>query len=151
MPNYNYLAINAKGKQVKGMINANNNEDLEAKLKEIGLELVSAKKQGKNRSFLSFGCKITDRDLILMCTHFEQLDRAGVAITESIVDLRDSTKNPQFRDLMQDIYEAGKAGKLLSEAMASRSDIFDEIFIGLIAAGEKTGNLYRSFKYLSEH
>ena len=151
MPNYNYVAISETGKQFKGAMNASNINDLEYKLHEIGLELISSKLAGKTSSMFSFSKSIAAKDIILLCTHFEQLDRAGVPVTESIEDLRDSGDNPKFRDLMQDIYESVKAGKLLSEAMAEHPKIFDDVFIGLISAGEKTGNLSQSFNYLSEH
>lgn len=151
MPNYNYVAISENGKQFKGTMNANNTDDLEYKLNEIGLELITSKLAGKTSSFLSFSKTIDTKEIILLCTHFEQLDKAGVPITESIEDLRDSGDNPKFRDLMQDIYEAVKGGKLLSEAMNEHPKIFDDVFVGLISSGEKTGNLAQSFNYLSGH
>jgi type IV pilus assembly protein PilC len=151
MPNFNYEAISSSGKQFKGTMNADNIDDLEYKLKEIGLELINHSLT--NVSSLGFGLskKIKGKDLILLCTHFEQLDKAGVPITQAIEDLRDSEDNNKFRDLMQDIYESVKSGKMLSEAMAEYPRTFDELFVGLVKAGEKTGNLSRSFAYLGEH
>jgi len=151
MPNFMYQAISSSGKQFKGSMNADNIDDLEYKLKEIGLELISHNLA--SQSLLSFGLskKIKGRDLILLCTHFEQLDKAGVPITQAIEDLRDSEDNNKFRDLMQDIYESVKSGKMLSEAMAEYPKTFDELFVGLVKAGEQTGNLSRSFAYLGDH
>ena len=117
MPNYTYVAISDTGKQFKGVMNANNTDDLEYKLGDIGLELISCKISGKTSSMFSLSRSISSKDIILLCTHFEQLDKAGVPVTESIEDLRDSGDNPKFRDLMQDIYESVKGGSLLSEAM----------------------------------
>ena len=150
MPNYNYLAINENGKQFKGVMNANNNDDLEYKLGEIGLELITAKAAGTSAHF-SFSSNIQNKDLILLCTHFEQLDKAGVPVAQAIEDLRDSEDKAVFRDLMQDIYESVKSGKMLSEAMAEHPKIFDEVFVGLVKAGEETGGLHQSFNYLADH
>ena len=151
MANYSYVAISDTGKQFKGTMNANNADDLEYKLSEIGLEILSHKESGSASFSLSLSSSLTAKDLILLCTHFEQLDKAGIPVTQAIEDLRDSDDNPKFRDLMQDIYESVKAGKMLSEAMEEHPKIFDEVFVGLVKAGEKTGNLSQSFNYLAEH
>ncbi len=152
MPNYIYLAINDDGKQFRGSMNAENYDDLEFKLSEIGLELISNKEVGKSFFSLSLSSgSLKVKDLILLCTHFEQLDKAGVPITQAIEDLRDSEDNTKFRDLMQEIHESVKSGRMLSEAMAEHPTIFDDVFVGLVKAGEETGNLSQSFAYLAEH
>jgi type IV pilus assembly protein PilC len=151
MPNFIYVALNEDGKKIKGSFIAENEKDLDFKLGEIGLEILSSKVIGESKLSFSFSKKIKSKDLILLCTHFEQLDKAGIPVTDSIEDLRDSAETVLFRDLMQDIYESVKAGKMLSEAMAEHPKIFEDVFVGLIAAGEKTGNLHQSFNYLAEH
>ena len=151
MENYTYKAINQKGKLVKGTIKAENYNDLDYKLQEIGLEIVNYSKPTVSKLSLFTSSSISTKDLILLCTHFEQLDSAGVPITEIISDLRDAQNNPVIRDLMQNILELVNTGKLLSEAMAEYPKIFDEVFVGLIASGEKTGNLSKSFNYLIHH
>ena len=152
MVQYTYSAIDAKGNKLKGSMNANNLDDLEYKLGEIEIDLLSAKSANQSGFRITLTSNaITTKNLILLCTHFEQLDKAGVPITKAIEDLRDSEDNPKFRDLMQDIYESVKSGKQLSEAMSEHPKVFDEVFVGLIASGEKTGNLHQSFAYLGEH
>ncbi|MBL6785703.1 MAG: type II secretion system F family protein [Rickettsiales bacterium] len=149
MASYSYIAVSSDGTQQKGTMNANGLADLQYKLSDIGLELVSANES--SNSFFSFKRTISVKDLILLCTHFEQLDKAGVSIIESIEDLIESASNNVMKDLVQDIYDDVKSGKMLSQAMANHPDTFDEVFVGLIAAGEKTGKLHQSFAYLSEH
>ena len=74
-----------------------------------------------------------------------------MSIIESIEDLIESASNNVMKDLVQDIYDDVKSGKMLSQAMANHPDTFDEVFVGLIVKGEKTGKLHQSFAYLSEH
>jgi type IV pilus assembly protein PilC len=152
VPNYNYLALNNEGKSFKGVMNALNDDDLEYKLSEISLELVSSNLSSQSSAVISFfGQGVSNRDVILLCTHFEQLDRAGVPLTLAIEDLRDSSDTQVFRDMMQGIYETVKSGKLLSEALAEYPKVFNDVFVGLVAAGEKTGTLHQSFAYLADH
>ena len=149
MPSYNYTAINDAGRNVRGVVVADNELDLEARLKQQGLDLISAKEtQSKKTS--RFG-KIKLKDMIVMCLHMEQLDKAGVPLHDAIADVRESSDSPKLRDVLTGVYEAVKNGVMLSKALAAYPRIFNEVFTGLIAAGEKTGNLSESFMHLAEH
>jgi len=53
--------------------------------------------------------------------------------------------------MLGDIYEAVRNGALLSEALAKYPRTFDSVFVGLVASGEKTGNLHEAFANLGHH
>ena len=149
MPSYSYSAVNENGRTMKGTILAENEVDLEARLRDLGLDLISYRVvKEKTASFLS---KVQLKDKIILCLHLEQLDRAGVPLHDALADLRDSTESAKLRDVMTDICESVKGGMLLSEAMAKYPEIFSEVFVGLVHAGEKTGNLAESFAHMSNH
>ena len=146
---YNYNAINIEGKKVKGKINAANPLDLESKIKELKFELIDykmikAKKGGIRKS-------IKPKEMIMFCVHMEELDRAGVPIIDSIIDLRDTVDKPKMRDLLTDMVEFIKGGDQLSAALSKRRDAFDDLFCGLVAVGEETGNIGDAFGHLSKH
>lgn len=149
MPAYNYTAINETGHKIRGEITAANDIDLEERLRDIGLDLLSFKeipvKAGSSRGSVKL------QDLIVFCLHFEQLDRAGVPVLDSIADVRDAAENPRMRDIMTGVYESVKNGALFSEALAQYPKVFDEVFVGLVATGERTGDLSESFTHLAEH
>ncbi|MCB2081298.1 MAG: type II secretion system F family protein [Rickettsiales bacterium] len=149
MPTYTYSAVSNKGKSVKGKMTALNDLDLEHRIRSLGLEIVNYKalRAGGSR-FLG---SVKPKDLIMLCLHLEQLDRAGVPLLDSLADMRDSSDSAYMRDLMSDIYENVKNGDMLSEAMRRHHRIFRDVFAGLVAAGEKTGNLSESFKNLADH
>lgn len=149
MPSYKYNAINDAGRKIGGEITAANEVDLEERLKEIGLDLVSHREISKKKT--SSRGRVKLEDLIVFCLHFEQLDRAGVPVLDSIADVRDAAENPRMRDIMAGVYESVKGGELFSEALSHYPQVFDEVFVGLIATGEKTGDLSESFTHLAEH
>ena len=84
---FRYKAINENGRYVKGKISAENASDLTTTLHADGLELVSYKEEARGSS-LSFLDKVTEKDLISVFVHLEQLERAGVSIMDSINDLK---------------------------------------------------------------
>lgn len=149
MPIFNYTGMNHNGRKISGEITAANEIDLEERLKEIGLDLISFKEKKQKRT--SSRGRVKLQDLIVFCLHFEQLDRAGVPMLDAIADVRDAAENPKMRDIMAGVYESVKSGSLFSEALAQYPTVFDEVFIGLVSTGEKTGDLSESFTHLTEH
>lgn len=149
MASYNYTAINEIGRLVRGTMSADNEQDLETRLKVNGFDVVSSR-EVKERRFGRFG-RVRPKDLIVLCLHLEQLDRAGVPLHEALADMRDSADSPRMRDLLTAIYESIKNGNMLSTAMAQHPRVFNDVFVGLVAAGEKTGKLSESFGHLADH
>jgi type IV pilus assembly protein PilC len=149
MAMYTYSSIDAGGKKVRGSMDAANVPDLELRLKRMELDLIDCKLAG-NKSH-SFGSrKITRKDLINFCFHMEQLTTAGVPILDGLEDLRDSTNQPRFREIIADLIENIEGGSQLSTALARHPKVFDKTFTSLIHAGEQSGKLGVIFKNLSD-
>jgi len=149
MPAYIYSAMNQGGSTVRGTIAAENDIDLESRLKEIGLDMISCKEVKDSGQLL--GSRVKDKDMIMMCMHLEQLDRAGVPIYEALQDIRDATESRRLRDVLMDITERVKSGETLSAAMRLYPKVFGSVFVGLVQAGEKNGNLSDSFIHMTNH
>lgn len=150
MPTFTYRALNENNRYVKGQITAANEIDLEERLKGFGLELVDCRQQKAHKKKLGGG-GVKTKDLIVLCLHLEQLDRAGVPLLEALADVRDSSESPKLKDIMTDVYESVKNGDVLSDAFGKHPRVFGTVFVGLIKAGEKTGKLYDSFHHLADH
>ena len=148
MANFKYKAINQDGKYVSGKIAADNPSELMSLLKSSEMELVSYRKE-KNRGSAIFG-GLKGNELVTIFIHLEQLDRAGVSIIDSIQDLKETADSSKIKNLMQELYESIKNGNLFSESLAKRPEIFKPTYVGLIAMGEKTGNLSNSFLNIVE-
>jgi type IV pilus assembly protein PilC len=148
MPNYKYYAMNDLGRKVSGVVMADNEVDLESRLEQIGLEVLDFRevKEKKGR-----GGRVKMQDMIVFCLHMEQLIKAGVPLLDSIADVRDSTESAKLKDTMTSVYESVKGGETFSQALSKHPKVFDNVFTGLIAAGEKTGDFSGSFSHLSEH
>ena len=148
MTQFTYSALNERGRNIRGSMVAENEIDLEARLKEVGLDLI---KYREMRRKAGKSARIKIKDMIILCLHLEQLSRAGVPIHEAIADVRDSTESTKMRDIMTDVLEKVKNGSSLSAALASYPRVFNEIFTGLVAAGEKNGNLTEAFVNIANH
>ncbi|MGZ5818032.1 MAG: type II secretion system F family protein, partial [Burkholderiaceae bacterium] len=149
MAMYSYSSIDLAGKKIRGSMDAANVPDLELRLKRMDLDLIDCKLAGA-KSF-SFGTRnITRKDLINFCFHMEQLTSAGVPILDGLADLRDSTSQPRFKEIVADLIENIEGGSQLSAALARHPKIFNQTFTSLIMAGEQSGKISTVFKNLSD-
>jgi type IV pilus assembly protein PilC len=145
---FDYKAVSLEGRMVFGRIDAINAVDLEMRLKRMELDLISGKAVEQHRLFGA--SKIPRRELINFCFHLDQLTRSGVAILEGLADLRDSIENPRFREVIAGMIESIEGGQTLSQAMASYPNVFSQVFVNLIRAGESSGQLPEVLSSLTE-
>ena len=129
-------------------MDALNEADLEIRLERMGLDLITFKSTEKSKSAFSKN-KVSNRDLVMFCFQLEQLTSAGVPILEGLNDLRESTANLYFQKVLGALAAEVEGGKMLSQAMAEHPDVFDEVFVNLVGAGEQTGQLPVVFDNLS--
>lgn len=149
MATYNYKAINKSGRYARGQMDATNEVDLEIRLERMGLDLITFKAAGKSSQAFS-GNRVSNRDLVMFCFQLEQLTSSGVPLLEGLNDLRDSTNNPYFQKVIGGLVADVEGGKMLSQALAEYPNVFSEVFVNLIAAGEQTGQLPLVFNNLSD-
>ncbi|OGA02639.1 MAG: secretion system protein [Betaproteobacteria bacterium RIFCSPLOWO2_02_FULL_62_17] len=137
---FTYKAIDPAGKATMGQLEALNLIDLEMRLKRMGLDLVTGGPTRRGGSLMRKGA-IKREDLINFCFHLENLLKAGVPLVESLTDLRDSSENPRFREVISGVIESIQGGSALSVALADYPDVFSPVFAALIRAGENTGRM----------
>ena len=148
MATFNYKAIDKTGLRAQGQMDALNEADLEIRLERMGLDLITFKSTEKSKSAFTKN-KVSNRDLVMFCFQLEQLTSAGVPILEGLNDLRESTANLYFQKVLGALAAEVEGGKMLSQGMAEHPDVFDEVFVNLVAAGEQTGQLPVVFDNLS--
>ncbi len=148
MTTFNYKAIDQTGRHAQGQIDAINEADLEIRLERMGLDLITFKSTEKSKKTFAQN-RVTNRDLVMFCFQLEQLTSAGVPMLEGLNDLRESTANPYFQKVLGALAGEVEGGKMLSQALAQHPDVFDEVFVNLVAAGEQTGQLPVVFDNLS--
>ncbi len=140
MENYQYTGINKFGKRVSGVLPAGNEQELEQKLIRSHISLLTFKKQSSSFSF-STKPKVTRKDIIGMTFQLEQLLKAGVPLMEILDDLKDSFESDAVKEMLANIYESMEGGNTFSESLRNYEKEFGEVYISLVAVGEKTGKL----------
>ena len=143
-----YRAVDQSGKVNSGRMPAINQRELEARLRNNGLDVIHAKPIA--RSALRLWSGVPRKELINFCFHMDQTLRGGVLLTDTLADLVDGVGHRKFRDVLTVLLEAVRGGQTLSVAMRDFPDVFDEVFVGLLEAGEEAGTLPDSFAKLTQ-
>lgn len=144
---FTYKAMNPDGRLVRGEMEAINLVDLEMRLKRIDLDFVNGRILRHSRYI---GGHVPLRERIHFCFHLEQLTRAGVPLVDALTDLRASTDNARFRQVIAEMIESIQGGRALSQALGEHPRVFDPVFCALVRAGETSGNLPEVLRELTE-
>lgn len=139
MPSFRYRAVEANGSIIQGSLEASNEHALDAQLRNAGIELLRCAEE--RASLFTRKAKVSRKDLIGFCYHMEQMTRAGLPILEALSDLRDSVGNDAFQEVIGNLISAVEVGNTMSQAMAEYPNVFDDVFVSLIAVGEESGEL----------
>jgi len=145
MPLFSYKARDKDGKIRKGELFAETEKSLFLSLKESGLYLVSCSrvKEKKSSSIWKKGVfeKVNRRDLIDFSSNLATILSSGVPILSGLQELEAMTKKPVVRDCIVRIAGDIRSGSMLSEGMERQPEVFSEVYINAIRAGELSGNM----------
>ena len=84
--------------------------------------------------------KIRSADFLIFNQQFNTLVRAGLPILRALDLLAERAAAPRLRPILEDVRQRVRAGALLSEAMTAQGS-FPPVYITVIGAGERSGNL----------
>ncbi|MBA4291656.1 hypothetical protein C0431_01675 [bacterium] len=148
---YSYTFRDPSGGLQKGTAEAESEENLRARFQEQGLEIVEVTmiKKGNIKKARSFG-KVKLIKLSLFCRQFSTMVDAGVSLVRCLDVLSRQTEDPKLKKILIDIGERVEGGESLSRAMQRHPRTFNNLFIGLIRAGEIGGVLEEALQRLSQ-
>ena len=143
----------SEGKYVDGEIEALNLDEASHKLKEQKIIITNIvrsskkkkteekeKKKGKGLSL--FGKKKAKvEDVLIFSKQFATMVKAGLPILQVLGMLRDQIESPAMKDVIEDIRKSLEGGVTLSKCFEKYPELFDNVYINLIKAGEASGKL----------
>src|SRR5262245_60868091 len=116
----------------------------------MGLDLITYQEVDRRAPAFGAGGKVTRQDLVNFCFDMEQMVRSGIPLLDGLRDMRDTLDNPRFREVLTVMTEDMEGGRVLSQCMAVHPEVFNNVFVSLIRAGEQAGQLPQVFQNLAE-
>ena len=153
MTNFAYTALNEEGKEVRGTISAETNEEALAKIKAKGMTPLNVEKANALNSDINLSIlqkKPTPKDMSLFCRQMVSILSAGVAMSEALEMLGLQTENPVLKDAINGCRLRIEGGSSMHEAMKEYPKVFPDVFATMVAAGEESGSLEISFTRMAE-
>ena len=151
MATYAYTIKDATGALRQGTSEGDNESIVARRLQEQGYTVVkiqltkSAKPKSAGGGF--GGVKLAD--LSIFCRQFSTMIDAGVSMVRCLSVLSEQTASPKLRRIIIDIEAEVQSGQTLSKALSKYPNVFSNLFIGLVRAGEVGGALEESLQRLS--
>ncbi len=155
MPTFAYVAKDKTGKIVRGRREADNEKTLTKQLQDSGFWVTQvakegAEKKGKRKNPMLAFKKIKLKDKSIFSRQFATMINAGVSLVRCLSVLERQTDNPRLKMVIRDIQNKVEAGETLSRALLYHNNVFDNLFIGLVRAGEVGGVLDETLERLAE-
>ncbi len=148
MPTFAYTFRDASGAVRSGTSEAESAEILRKRLQEQGFTVTEVRQIRSQRPGGGWG-RVKLSDLAIFCRQFSTMQDAGVSIVRSLDVLAQQTQSAKLRRIIMDIQAEVEAGQTLSKAMSKYPNVFSNLFIGLIRAGEVGGVLEESLQRLA--
>jgi type IV pilus assembly protein PilC len=133
----------ASGRIFQQVETAQSEDEARQKLAERGFYVFSVRNQFDILAQFSGARrdrKIRSADFLIFNQQFNTLVRAGLPILRALDLLAERAAAPRLRPILEDVRQRVRAGALLSEAMAAQGS-FPPVYITVIGAGERSGNL----------
>ena len=153
MPGFSYVAVDKRGKEKRGSLEAETRERALEQLKAEGLIPVSVREQGALNKEIDFsiGKKVKPRDLSVFCRQFVSITQAGVPMKEALQMLSEQTENKWLKRAISEVLLNVEKGNTLADSMRSQPDIFPPMLVNMVESGEQSGSLEMAFSRMAVH
>ncbi len=177
MPKYTYIALDARGAETKGSIEAGSQNEAISRVKDMQLfptkiseadkEDKSASKKAKakpaakgkggkkggmsmNISIPGFGGKVKPKVLTTFTRQLATLVDAGLPLLRGLRVLEKQERSPVLKRILGELAGSIEGGSTFSEALAQHPKTFNKLFVNMVKAGEIGGVLEVVLKRLAE-
>ncbi len=150
MPKFTYTAVTKEGKSVSGEIEATTKEALVGSLTKQGVRPLVIKQQSSfNLKNIGGKPKVKSRDLVIFTRQLSTMVSAGVPLNRSLATLEEQANNKYFKGVIASISKDVESGMNLGDTFAKYPDIFSDIYVNMVRAGEAGGILDEIMKRLA--
>jgi len=145
MPRYQYIAMDASGKRVRGSIAAENPYAARKQLRLRSIHPTSVKQAASTRqsktALLSLIKRNRKSQLIDFTKQLSTLLNSGIKLTEALSVLTLQTSDERFKNTISDVRDRVITGEAFTDALSDYKDYFDVIYRSMVRVGEVTGTL----------
>jgi general secretion pathway protein F len=162
MPIYEYKGLNSRGKETRGLLDADTPRDLRERLQREGVFLTQYTETGRGGQQRTVGGeKAGSREVRLrggsiklgevseVTRQLATLLKAGVPVVDALTALSEQLENERFKRVMSQVKRDVSEGNSLADALRAHPT-FPPLYVNMVGAGESSGNLDLVFARLAD-
>ena len=152
---FEYTALDASGKERKGILEGDTPRHIRQLLREqqllpVTVAEVAQKEAKRQRSFIILR-RVSSADLALFTRQLATLVRAGLPLEEALLAVSQQTEKPRVQSIILGVRARVMEGHTLADGLAEFPRIFPEIYRATVAAGEQAGHLDSVLERLADY
>lgn len=161
MPAFAYQAIDKSGKSSKGVLEGDNPRQIRQLLREqsllpIEVEQVKESTVSDKSGALAFlgrlrQTRLSASELALLTRQLATLVESALPLEEALLAVAEQSEKPQQKNMMMAVRSKVVEGHGLADALRDFPSVFDELFVAMVAAGEKSGHLDTVLNRLADY
>jgi general secretion pathway protein F len=155
---FQWQGIDARGKDVKGIRDADNPRLLRVLLRKEGILATAIEEEAaartRTRREIDFGQyfqRVSVQDVAITTRQLATLLRSGVPLVESLSALIEQVEHQKLRAALTQTRDKVNEGTSLADALKAHPKIFESLFVNMVAAGESSGTLDAVLDRLADH
>lgn len=149
MPTFVYQALNRTGTELSGQMQAEDTSAVAQALRAEGLRIMNIKERRRSgflgqdnfSDWLATQRSVSTDALIFFYRQMAFMLRAGLPIAESLELAATQISSPRLNLALRKMLHDIQSGKTLSSSLRKHPEVFSDIAINLVVAGESTGEL----------
>jgi type IV pilus assembly protein PilC len=150
MLNFNYEARNATtGKKVKAQVQADNEQAAAKLIRAEGLTPLTIKLERGSSGGSRFR-RVRTKDKVLFSRQLATLINAGLPLVQSLRSVASQTTSKPFKVVINEVISDVEAGISFSAALEKHPQVFNRVYVSLVAAGETSGTLDKGLERLAD-
>jgi type II secretory pathway component PulF len=152
---FNYRARDEKGSLIAGTMDADSQRAVSSHLDSMGLfPIAVSEKKGMAlvsiEDFLTKLDRVKLDDLIFFTRQLRTVIKAGVPLISGLKALEEQTNSRKLKRAIKKVWQDLDRGKSFSEALSAHADIFSDLYISMVKAGEVGGVLDEVLERLAQ-
>jgi general secretion pathway protein F len=161
MPVFKYEGFDAGGKALSGLVDADSAKVARTRLRKQGVFPTDVKEQtqaatrgtGLNVQIdvSKWFQRISSRDISQMTTQLSVLIGASIPMVEALNALTDQTEKPPLKLILTQVKEKVNEGSPLADALGEHPKVFENLFVQMVRAGERSGALDEVLRRLAHY
>jgi type IV pilus assembly protein PilC len=146
MATYAFKALDLSGIPTRGEIDAGDKQAVAAQLRSKGLIVVDIEeeKQASAGDILARFRRVKADDLVVATRQLATMVQSGMSLLRALYVIEEQTENDKLRETFIEVRKDVEAGVALSAALARHPDVFNELYVAMVQAGETGGILDRT-------